>query len=167
MVVMGVSGSGKSTIGAALAERLGIVYRDGDHLHPAANVAKMSAGVALTDDDRWPWLRNVAHVLRDARTPLAIGCSALKRRYRDFITAEAGAPVLFIYLHGAKQLIASRMGARTGHFMPTSLLDSQMAALEEPAGDECAIRVDIGDDVDGVVDHILSAIGRLDREAQT
>ncbi|WP_199500065.1 gluconokinase [Methylovirgula sp. 4M-Z18] len=158
MVLMGVAGSGKSSIGEALAARLGIIYLDGDGLHPAANIEKMSHGIPLTDDDRWPWLEQVGLRLRDAERPTAIGCSALKRSYRDFISKTAQAPVLFIYLAGSKQLIASRMHERRGHFMPESLLDSQFATLEEPAVDEHAIRVDIAATVEDIVTSIIAAM---------
>jgi len=161
MIVMGVAGSGKSTVGEALAARLGIAYIDGDTLHPAENVAKMSAGIPLTDDDRRPWLERVGDKLLRATAPTAIGCSALKRRYRDFITHQAGGRVLFIYLRGSKDLIASRMHLRAGHFMPTSLLDSQFAALQEPTADEHAISVDISGDVDEIVASIVASLNRF------
>jgi gluconokinase len=135
LVIMGVAGSGKSAVGAALSARLGIPYRDGDDLHPAANVERMRAGVALTDDDRWPWLDRVAGVLRD-EAPVIIGCSALRRVYRDRLRDGAGGPVRFVHLAGDARLIAARMAQRTAHYMPTSLLDSQFAALEPPGPDE-------------------------------
>lgn len=141
LVIMGVSGCGKSSVGAGLAERLGIAYRDGDDLHPAANVDKMRAGVPLTDADRWPWLDRVAEVLRDD-APVIVGCSALRRVYRDRIRVGAGGPVTFIHLAGDRAVIAARMAARTGHYMPTTLLDSQFATLEPPGRDE-ALTVDI------------------------
>ncbi len=141
VVIMGVSGCGKSSVGEGLAARLGIPYRDGDDLHPAANVDKMCLGVPLTDDDRWPWLDRVADVLaKDA--PVIVGCSALRRAYRDRLRSGAGGPVHFIYLTGSRDLIASRMASRTGHYMPPSLLDSQFAALEPPQPEE-ALAIDI------------------------
>jgi gluconokinase len=141
VVIMGVSGCGKSSVGEGLGLRLGIPYRDGDDLHPAANVEKMRVGTPLTDDDRWPWLDRVAEVLaKDA--PVIVGCSALRRAYRDRLRSGAGGPVQFIHLTGSRDLIASRMAARTGHYMPTSLLDSQFAALEAP-GPEEALAIDI------------------------
>lgn len=143
IVLMGVAGCGKSAVGAALAARLGASYLDGDDLHPASNIAKMSRGEPLTDDDRWPWLILVGQKLAIPQGILILGCSALKRRYRDRIRAEAGAPVTFIHLSGTKELIAARMGARSGHFMPTTLIDSQFAALEPPTADENVITVDI------------------------
>lgn len=135
IVIMGVSGCGKSSVGEALAQRLGLPYHDGDDLHPPANVAKMAAGIALTDADRWPWLDLVAQKLRDA-APMIIGCSALRRAYRDRIRQGAGGPVQFIHLAGSQDLIAARMALRKGHYMPPSLLESQFAALEPPGPDE-------------------------------
>jgi gluconokinase len=142
-VVMGVAGCGKSLIGSGVAAAIGATYIDGDDFHPAANIAKMSTGQALTDEDRWPWLRKVAQQLAGRDGIVLVGCSALKRAYRDFITSEAGEPVCFLYLEGSKALIAGRMAARSGHFMPTSLLDSQFATLEAPDDNENAIAIDI------------------------
>ena len=142
VTVMGVSGSGKTTVGAALAQRLGVPFADADDFHPPANVAKMSAGTPLTDDDRWPWLDRVAEALR-AEAPLVIGCSALRRAYRDRIRAGAGGPVAFVHLAGSKALIGARMAARQGHFMPPALLDSQFATLEPPAPEEGALALDV------------------------
>lgn len=142
-VVMGVAGSGKSSVGAGVSERIGGTYVDGDDFHPQANIDKMSSGQALTDEDRWPWLEIVATKLAEIEGTGLVGCSALKKSYRDFITKQAGEPVTFIFLSGSKELIAGRMAAREGHFMPTSLLDSQFAALEEPNATESVIKVDI------------------------
>jgi gluconokinase len=139
IVVMGVSGCGKSSFGAALGAALGLRYIDGDDLHPAANVAKMEAGTPLTDEDRAPWLDRVAEVLAK-EAPVIVGCSALKRRYRDRLR-QAG-DVLFLHLAGSPELILARMKARAGHFMPPALLASQFAALEAPGPDE-ALTLDI------------------------
>ncbi|QYZ71974.1 gluconokinase [Neotabrizicola shimadae] len=139
---MGVSGCGKSSVGAAMGALLDIPYIDGDDLHPAENVAKMAAGVPLTDADRWPWLDRVAAVLAE-RAPVILGCSALKRAYRDRIRAGAGGPVRFVHLAGSREVIGARMAARTGHYMPATLLDSQFAALEPPGPDEAAITLDV------------------------
>ena len=158
IVLMGVAGCGKSVVGAALAAHLGATYLDGDDLHPAANIEKMSRGEPLTDDDRWPWLALVGQKLADPDGILILGCSSLKRRYRDRIRAEAGGPVTFVHLSGTKELISSRMGARTGHFMPTTLIDSQFAALEPPAADENAITVDIDNTLDKIVDDIVGKL---------
>lgn len=158
IVLMGVAGSGKSAVGAALAARLGARYLDGDDLHPQANIEKMSRGEPLTDEDRWPWLTLVGRKLAKPEGILIIGCSALKRRYRDHIRAEAGAPVTFVHLAGSRELITRRMGARAGHFMPTSLIDSQFSALEPPEADESAITVDIDAPLDVLVGTIASRL---------
>ncbi len=146
---MGVSGCGKSSVGEGLAARLGIPYRDGDDLHPPANVEKMRAGVPLTDADRWPWLDRVAGVLATG-APVIVGCSALRRAYRDRLRTGAGGPVRFIYLSGSREVIATRMAARSGHYMPTSLLDSQFAALEPPGPGE-ALVLDIDQPLDAII----------------
>lgn len=149
IIIMGVSGCGKSSVGEGLALRLGIRYRDGDDLHPPANVIKMRGGMPLTDDDRWPWLDRVAEVLAmDA--PVIVGCSALRRAYRDRLRARAGGPVRFIHLTGSREVIATRMAARSGHYMPPSLLDSQFAALEPPEPDE-ALAIDIDQPLDAII----------------
>ena len=140
---MGVAGCGKSSIGAALAPRLEGTYLDGDAFHAPESIAKMRRGEALTDADRWPWLRRFAQEMANRQGLVIGGCSALKRAYRDCIRAAAGEPVLFVHLNGSRALIAERMRERQGHFMPTSLLDSQFAALEPPAPEELAITVDI------------------------
>lgn len=154
IVIMGVAGCGKSSVGEGLAARLGIPYQDGDDLHPAASVAKMRAGIPLTDDDRWPWLDRVARDLHD-RAPLIIGCSALRRAYRDRIRAGAGGPVRFVHLAGDRDLIAGRMAQRQGHYMPLSLLDSQFAALEPPGPDE-ALTIDIDQPLPAIIDRIAA-----------
>jgi gluconokinase len=156
LVIMGVAGCGKSSVGAALAERLGVVYRDGDDLHPPANVDKMRAGIPLTDADRWPWLDQVAAILK-AEAPVIVGCSALKRAYRDRIRAGAGWPVRFLHLTGARDLIATRMAARTGHYMPLTLLDSQFATLEPPSPDE-AIAIGIDQPLHAIVEAVLPTL---------
>lgn len=156
IVIMGVSGCGKSSVGAALGERLGIPYRDGDDLHPAANVEKMRAGIPLSDADRWPWLDRVARVLHED-APVIVGCSALRRAYRDRIRSAAGGAVRFVHLTGSREVIATRMAARTGHYMPTTLLDSQFATLEPPAPDE-ALTLDITASMGALVDAILADI---------
>lgn len=165
VIIMGVSGCGKSSVGAAVSAQLGVPYVDGDDLHPAENVTKMSAGVALTDADRWPWLDRVAETLaKDA--PIIVGCSALKQAYRDRICAGAGGPVRFVHLAGSRDLIASRMAARAGHYMPLSLLDSQFAALEAP-GPGDALTVDIAapmvDLVQSITQDLISHVGTLGR----
>jgi gluconokinase len=157
LVIMGVAGCGKSTVGAALSEQLDIPYEDGDDLHSAEAVEKMRAGVPLNDDDRWPWLDRIADALK-SDAPLIIGCSALRRTYRDRIRAGAGGPVTFVHLAGDRDLIASRMASRSGHYMPLSLLDSQFATLERPGSDE-AIEVTIDQTMDAIVGQVLSHLG--------
>lgn len=145
VLVMGVSGCGKSTLGAALAGALGVEFLEGDRLHPAENVARMQAGIALTDADRQGWLEAIAARIQDAaRTGagLVVACSALKRRYRDMLRAD-GVPLIVIHLHGPRALLADRMAARPGHFMPLSLLDSQLDTLEPPAGEPLSLTLDL------------------------
>ena len=142
---MGVAGSGKSVIGAALAGALGIEFVEGDQYHSTENVERMSRGIPLTDDDRAVWLRSLAARIREAReagTGLVISCSALKRSYRDILRSEAS-DLRFVFLKGERALIAERIATRRGHFMPPSLLDSQLDALEEPSPDEKAWVCDI------------------------
>jgi gluconokinase len=157
IVTMGVAGCGKSTLGEALAAALGCRFVEGDRLHSPANVAKMAAGTPLTDEDRWPWLAEVGRTLRGETTIIA-SCSALKRAYRDLIRREAGRPVTFLHLHGDTALLAERMAARQGHFMPPALLDSQLATLEMPGADEGAIRIDIALPVAAQVERALAAL---------
>lgn len=161
IVLMGVAGSGKSAVGAALAARIRATYLDGDDLHPPENIAKMSRGEPLSDEDRWPWLTVVGKTLAKPDGILILGCSALKRRYRDHIRNEAGAPVTFVHLSGTKALIAARMSSRAGHFMPTSLIDSQFAALEQPAPDENAITVDIDNTLEAIVETIAAGLEEI------
>lgn len=156
IVLMGVAGCGKSSVGEALAPRLAARYFDGDDLHSPENVAKMRAGTPLTDADRWPWLGRIGEVLQTDNT--IIGCSALRRIYRDRIRDIAGAPVRFVHLSGSREVIASRMAARTGHYMPTSLLDSQFATLEPPAPEENALTVDIDQPLEAIMAEILAAL---------
>ena len=156
IVVMGVAGSGKSSVGEALARHLGGVFLDGDSYHPASNIEKMSRGEALTDADRWPWLESLACAMAEREGIVIGGCSALKRAYRDHITRTAGEPVLFAHLAGSKDLIWQRMSARKNHFMPISLLESQFATLERPSGDERAIEVPIDGSVADIVADIAA-----------
>lgn len=145
-VIMGVSGSGKSLIGAMLARALDVEFVEGDDLHPPDNVKRMAAGIPLTDDNRRGWLTRIAERLRDAKRAgigLVVSCSALKRLYRDLLRSVGAADVRFVYLAGSRELLAERMATRRGHFMPPSLLDSQLATLEEPSPDEHAWVCDI------------------------
>jgi len=157
LVVMGVSGSGKSTIADQLASRIGWTYEDGDKFHPASNVAKMKAGHPLTDDDRWPWLRAIAtEIDRVCRVGehVVIACSALKRAYRD-ILVHGRKDVRIVYLNGTQQLIADRLAQRKGHFMPPDLLPSQFRTLEPPGDDENPVTVSIDAPVEAIVDDIV------------
>lgn len=149
-VVMGVSGCGKSLIGQAFATATASRFVDGDALHPAENIAKMSRGEPLTDSDRAPWLDRIGQILQDPDTVVA--CSALKRAYRDRIRAGAAAPVTFLYLRGQRDTLLQRMATRPGHFMPVSLLDSQLATLEEPGPDEPHLVADIEDSPAAIVE---------------
>ena len=145
-VMMGVCGSGKSLIGANLARELDITFAEGDDLHPPENVKRMAAGIPLTDEDRHGWLLAIATRLREAKRAgvgLVISCSALKRRYRDLLRSAGDADVRFVYLAGGRALIEERMAKRRGHFMPPSLLESQLSILEEPSPDEHAWVCDI------------------------
>ena len=145
IVVMGVSGSGKSTVARALADSLGWAFAEADEFHPPANVAKMEGGTPLTDEDRWPWLRAIRDWMSEQAArgqSTVVTCSALRRVYRD-VLREAASEVRFVHLTGSRDLLAGRMGQRQGHFMPLSLLDSQLATLEVPEPDERALTLDI------------------------
>ncbi len=165
LVLMGVSGCGKSTVAALLAGRLGWAYEEGDALHPQSNQDKMAAGHPLNDEDREPWLARVADWVDErleAGEDGLITCSALKRSYRDVINRH-GSGVVFVYLAGTPELIATRLAARHGHFMPPALLDSQLEALEEPTPDEPQIRVTVGPDPAVIARHIVERLGLADR----
>jgi gluconokinase len=144
IVVMGISGSGKSTLGSRLASAIDFQFVEGDSLHPSANVAKMSAGVALSDEDRWPWLERVAASLSELATitGCVIACSALKRSYRDFIRSRVQEDVLFVFPIVDHDVLRERLTRRAGHYMPLSLLESQIATLETPQPDEAVLCVD-------------------------
>jgi gluconokinase len=159
IVLMGVSGSGKTTIGEKLAPRLGLPFRDADEFHPPANVAKMASGVPLDDDDRGPWLDAIGAAIYAARNRgIVVTCSALKRIYRDRIRAAAGVPVYFIHLDVSRATLPERLASRRGHFFPPSLLDSQLATLELPTSDEKAIVVSAEGPVDEVTEAVLTAL---------
>ncbi|WMT85651.1 gluconokinase [Pelagibacterium sp. 26DY04] len=161
IVVMGVSGAGKSTIGEALADRLGVPFIDADNLHPRANVEKMRGGTPLVDADRWPWLEIVADAMRntaDTNGRVVCACSALKRAYRDCLTTRAGEPIAYLLLHGEKAVIAARQANRPGHFMPAALLESQFATLEPFAADEHGIVLDVALSIDEIVDQAEKAL---------
>lgn len=160
LVVMGVSGSGKTTVAAILARRLGWPFEEGDALHPQANIRKMMEGRPLTDGDRAPWLEAVAAWVRarlDAGEDGIITCSALKRRYRDVIAGHRGG-VTFILLAGSREMIASRLAGRSGHFMPPSLLDSQFADLEAPSPGEPVLTFDIAAPADVIAQEVIDTL---------
>lgn len=160
LVLMGVSGSGKSTIAEALAARLGWRCEDGDKFHPAANVAKMSAGQPLTDEDRWPWLKAIADEidrLCSEEQPAVFACSALKRAYREALV-HGRDDIRIVFLDGTQALIAARLAGRKGHFMPPGLLDSQFRTLERPALDQGAVTVSINAPVEAIVDDIIGQL---------
>lgn len=162
IVVMGVAGSGKSTIAAGLAERLGVDFIEGDALHPQANVDKMAGGMALTDEDRWPWLEAIGQRMEAERVAgmgVVVSCSALKHVYRDRLRGQVHGRVRFLLLDGPKELIAKRMLGRKGHFMPQSLLDSQLATLEKPGPDEDAVVLDISHTVPALLMEASAAVG--------
>jgi gluconokinase len=157
LVVMGVSGSGKTTVADKLAERLNWTFEDADKFHPPSNVAKMSAGQPLTDEDRWPWLRAIAAEIESVcknGQHTVIACSALKRAYRD-ILVDGRSDVRFVFLKGTQQLIGSRLGLRKGHFMPPGLLASQFKTLEPPGLDENPVTVSIDGSVEAIVEDVL------------
>ena len=156
---MGVSGSGKSTLGAMLADALSVPFLEGDSFHPPENVARMAAGVALTDADREGWLRTLAEQLKQHEAlGVVLSCSALKRRYRD--TLRSGAPnMALIYLSGPPEVLGRRMAGRSGHYMPPSLLASQLATLEPPQGDEDAVTLDIQRDPPVLLGDALAWLG--------
>lgn len=159
LILMGVSGSGKSTVAGILAGRLGWDFEEGDDLHPPENVAKMHAGHPLTDEDRWPWLDRIAAWITahtDAGRPGIVTCSALKRSYRDVLRGEV---VVFVLLSGSHDQIATRLTARHGHFMPATLLDSQFQTLEGLGADERGITVDVGSPPSVLADQIMGRLG--------
>ncbi len=163
VVVMGTTSTGKTSVGERLAAALGADFVEGDDLHPEANVAKMSAGTPLTDEDRWPWLERVAAQVRDAVAtgrPLVVTCSALKRSYRDVLRDGQAEQVFFCHLWGDRALLEQRIGGRRGHFMPTSLLESQLATLEPLGDDEQGIRIDVAPPLDDVVEQARAAVSR-------
>ncbi|WP_305983820.1 gluconokinase [Roseibium sp. MMSF_3544] len=159
-IVMGVSGCGKSEIGKGFARAIGGRFFDGDDLHPAENIAKMSRGEPLDDNDRAPWLDKVGRQLGQSDGPTVIACSALKRAYRQKITEMAGRPVTFLYLEGTRELLSERMKHRDGHFMPVALLDSQLDTLEPPGPDELSVKASIDQTPDEVVEALIAGIRR-------
>ncbi|GAA0634198.1 gluconokinase [Streptomyces thermocarboxydovorans] len=165
VVVMGVAGTGKTTIGPLLAARLGVPYAEGDDFHPGANIAKMSAGTPLTDEDRWPWLDAIGDWAQ-GRAGLGgvVSCSALKRSYRDRLR-NAAPGVVFLHLTGDRALIEDRMSHRKGHFMPTALLDSQFATLQPLERDETGVAVDVTGSPEEIIARAVAALAELPEPA--
>lgn len=167
VVVMGVSGCGKSTVGRQLADALGLPYLEGDAFHPPENVARMAAGVALTDDDRRGWLQALADQLGAAQRRgrgIVLSCSALKRSYRDRLRSQAPG-LRFVHLTGSAELLAQRVAARQHAYMPASLLSSQLAALEPPGDDECGLTLDIAQSPGALVQAAHGWLQRTDPDA--
>ena len=160
VVVMGVSGAGKTTVGKRLAERLGVEFIDGDDLHSAEARAKMAAGHALDDADRWPWLDRIAAALADPTAPRGrvVACSALRRAYRDRLRAGAGPDLRFVYLEADPDLMRARVANRRGHYMPASLVDSQFATLEPPVGERDVITIGADADLDSAIPKLAEEI---------
>lgn len=165
IIAMGVSSSGKSTVGQSIARRLHVPFLDGDGYHPEANVEKMRAGIPLNDEDRWPWLERLATALHEAadRKGASVGaCSALKRAYRDFLVEKAGEPITFVYLDGSREVIGERMARRHHEYMPASLLDSQFATLEIPDPEtENVLTVPVTDSVEKITQTVTKALDHL------
>ncbi len=157
IIVMGATSCGKTSVGEKLAATLVVPFIEGDTLHPAANIEKMSRGTALNDEDRWPWLERIGTALQGDTAKVA-SCSALKRVYRQRLATAAGRPIAYVFLHGTRDLLASRIAARRNHFMPSSLLDSQLAVLEPPTPEEGAMTFDIRLTVDEIVKRALALL---------
>ncbi|WP_319412530.1 gluconokinase [uncultured Cohaesibacter sp.] len=163
IVVMGISGSGKSTLGQLLAGRLNVPFEEGDAYHSSENVRKMAAGIPLTDADRKPWLESLARAMREwdgKGETRVLSCSSLRKSYRD-IFRQASGNLRFIFLDGAKELVRARMAERQSHFMPVQLIESQIAALEVPDGEEDVIRIDISADPEAMAEELLGKLKAL------
>jgi gluconokinase len=161
VIVMGVTSCGKTSVGERLAKKLRCKFIEGDKLHPAANIAKMSSGQALDDNDRWPWLEIIGRAMKaecDAGRGVVASCSSLKKAYRRKLAEAADRPIRFVFLHGSRELLAKRIATRKGHFMPPSLLDSQLQTLEIPGAEENAISLDVALPVKVLVELALSSI---------
>src|ERR1044072_9780525 len=166
IVVMGVSGSGKSTVGAALAQRLRVPLPDADYFHPPANIAKMTAGEPLNDDDRYPWLEAIGEWLAErCDTGGVMSCSALKRKYRDQLRRHCP-DVEFLHLSGTPEVIGRRQASRPGHFMPASLMASQFATLEPLGDDERGLAIDVDQSVDSIIDKYVTQIATRTTEQE-
>lgn len=148
---MGVSGSGKSTVGEKLAEALNLPFLEGDSLHPKSNVDKMASGIPLQDEDRWPWLDKIGERMAAAEQGLIVSCSSLKKSYRDRLRAAVSGQLAFVFLDGSFEVLHEHMGHRTGHFMPVTMLESQLATLESPVGEPLVFRADVVDPIEKIV----------------
>lgn len=164
IVVMGVSGCGKSTVGSRLAEYLGCSFIEGDSLHPDANVDKMRTGTPLDDNDRWPWLNALGERL-DASRDVVVSCSALKAAYRDRLRSLSRRPITFVFLQGDRALLAARIAARQHEYMPLSLLDSQLATLELPMGESDVATIDIDQSLEAIVTMAMTLLAARKRRA--
>ncbi len=151
IIVMGVSGSGKSTVGEKLAEALNLPFLEGDSLHPKSNVDKMASGIPLQDEDRWPWLDKIGERMAVAEQGLIVSCSSLKKSYRYRLRAAVGGQLAFVFLDGSFEVLHEHMGHRTGHFMPVTMLESQLATLESPVGEPLVFRADVVDPIEKIV----------------
>lgn len=151
IIVMGVSGSGKSTVGEKLASALNLPFLEGDSLHPKTNVDKMASGIPLQDEDRWPWLDKIGERLATAENGIIVSCSSLKKSYRDRLRNASRGPLLFVFLDGNFDVLYEHMGHRTGHFMPVAMLESQLATLESPVGEPLVFRADVADPIEKIV----------------
>ena len=161
VIIMGVSGSGKTSIGSAIAVALKLPFLEGDTLHPRSNVQKMEAGVPLTDEDRWPWLDKIGAELAKAEEGIVVSCSALKKTYREILRREAKGPLAFIFLDGSPEILRDHMNKRTGHFMPVSMLDSQLATLEPPTGEPLVLRQDVEEPPEKIINASLSWVSQI------
>ncbi|ESQ86712.1 hypothetical protein ABAC460_22560 [Asticcacaulis sp. AC460] len=163
IVIMGISGCGKTTLGKGLAEATGYRFVEGDDLHTAENVARMSAGIALTDDDRWPWLERIAEELKTAREGdgRVVSCSALRYAYRQLLRTRSGGPILFVFPKLSADIVRARLRNRPNHYMPPSLVDSQMATLELPRPDEHVLTIDGDADPARCVDLVMSYLSTV------
>ncbi|WP_421521785.1 gluconokinase [Ochrobactrum quorumnocens] len=156
IIVMGVSGSGKSTVGEKLAAALVLPFLEGDSLHPKTNVDKMASGIPLQDEDRWPWLDTIGERLATAENGIIVSCSSLKKSYRDRLRNASDGPLLFVFLDGSFDVLYEHMGHRIGHFMPVTMLESQLATLESPVGEPFVFRADVADPIEKIVAESLS-----------
>lgn len=169
VIVMGVCGCGKSTIAKAVASQLQLPFLEGDDFHPASNIEKMSKAIGLSDEDRWPWLDILGTVIQKNSSAknggVVVSCSALKRSYREHLSNTSGASILYVYLDGSRETLLKRLKSRRNHYMPSSLLDSQLDTLEKPENDELALTVSIEKSINEIVGEVLSKITSMTHPA--